>query len=334
MRHETSLKKRNSFAHAVMSNNLIISGIILVCVFVGASIIIPAILQPINILNVLRMNSISGIVAVGLTMVLIVGEIDLSVGSIMSFSLVAGGLFLQHGSAVALIITCAVGLLLGFINGLIITKWKMSSLMVTLGMLSVYAGLANVISNGQAVYLYESEAYLNLGKGYIAYLPIPVIIFLAVVIVFAIVMSKTTFGRRAYYTGANSKAAWLCGIEVNKLKIAVYMLCGLCAAMAGPLLASQTNRIIPTQGAGYELTAIAVAVLGGTTLDGGKGSVVGTLLGALTLGFLLNALSLSKIGTYAELVLKGALIIGIVILLTFVNKRAAMQKGGEKSEQN
>jgi ribose/xylose/arabinose/galactoside ABC-type transport system permease subunit len=320
---EITQKNKLSLTKLILSNNLFIGAIILICVFVVASILIPAILQPINILNVLRTNSISGIVAVGLTMVLIIGEIDLSVGSIMSMSLVVGGMFLSLGSIPALIITCLIGLLLGFINGYIITKWKMSSLMVTLGMLSVYAGLANVISNGQATYLYESELYLNIGKGYIAYLPVSIIIFLIVVIILTFILLKTKFGKEVYYSGANSRSAWLCGIKVNKIKIIVYMLCGLCAAMAGPLLASQTNRIIPTQGAGYELTAIAIAVLGGTTLDGGKGSVVGTLLGALTFGFLLNALSLSKIGTYAELVLKGALIIGIVILLNYVNKRAA-----------
>jgi ribose/xylose/arabinose/galactoside ABC-type transport system permease subunit len=307
------------FVNAITRNNVLLLALLLVVVVVVAGLLVPRIFQTMNIANVMRMTAIVGLVALAQTLVLLTGEIDLSLGSIMSLSLVVGGLALDLGSGPALALTCLAGLCLGLVNGLVVTGGHIPSLIVTLGTLSVYGGLANVVAGGQARYLYGLEAYLWTGKGAIWGVPVPAIVFLAMVALCSIVLAFSKAGRMVYYTGASDIAAWYSGISVRAVKIGVFGMAGLLAAMAGPMFASQTNRITPTQGVGFELSAIAIAVLGGTALDGARGSPLGTLIGALIFGILLNALSLSGVGTYGEQVLKGALLILIVIV--FQNMR-------------
>lgn len=307
----------------VLSANLLISLILFVLTFGICSICVPKMLQVYNILNVLRNNSISGIMAVGMTMVMLTGEIDLSVGAIMNLSMSIGAIAVAAGRPLlGFVLTLLTGILLGFLNGLIIAKTRVASLMITLGMASVYNGLANIVANGQAVYLYEAPIYLYLGKESTAGIPNPVIVFIIVVLIFVFITKYTKFGREVYFTGANAKAAYLSGINIYNVKVAAFTICGLLSAFSGPLLAATVNRTIPTIGNGYEVTAIAIAVLGGTSMDGGKGSIVGTLLGALTLGFLCNALSLSGMGTYSETVMKGILIVAIVVIFSFAGRKA------------
>lgn len=305
----------------LLSNHTVILTIILLSVFIFGSIFVPAMLQKDNLLNILRMSSIVGLVAVGTTVVLLTGEIDLSVGSIMSFSLVFGGLAISSGSIPALLLTFLAGAFLGLINGLIVARFKISSLMVTLGTLSIFGGLANILTKGQAIFLYDSPLYLMVGRGYFAGIPIPAIIFAITSVAIYFFLMNTKFGKEVYFTGANEKAARISGVNIDKIKISAYILCGMCAALAGPILSTQTNRITPIQGAGYELTAIAIAVLGGTSLDGGKGSIIGTVLGALTFVLLLNVLTLSGVGTYMEQVLKGIMLIIIVMAYHNVGRR-------------
>jgi ribose/xylose/arabinose/galactoside ABC-type transport system permease subunit len=304
---------------AMLQNNTSLLLLILAAVVVFAAIFDPRVFQLTNIANVLRMVSIVGLVALGETLVLLTGEIDLSVGSIMSLSLAMGGLFLHWGSGPALAVTCLTGLFLGLINGIAVALGRVSSLIMTLGTLSIYGGLANVVAGGQASYLYGLDGYLWTGRGYLLGIPIPVVIFISAVIACFIVLGYSKAGRAVYFTGANQIAAWYSGIGVERVKIAVFGCAGLFAAMAGPMFASQTNRVTPIQGAGFELSAIAIAVLGGTALEGARGNVVGTLIGALIYGLLLNILSLSGVGTYMEQVLKGVML--IVIVLAFQNIR-------------
>lgn len=287
---------------------------LLIFVFVVGGVVVPHVFQLTNIANVLRATSIVGLVAVGMTFVLLAGEIDLSVGSIMSLSLVTGGLVLHHGTAVALAATALCGLTLGIVNGLAVGYGRLSSLIVTLGTMAIFGGLASVVSRGQAVYLYELPAYSWMGKGAISGVPVPFVIFVTVCIVCTFVLAVTRLGKQIYYTGTNPTAAWYSGVNVARTKVAVFALSGLFAALAGPLFASQTDRITPNQGDGFELAAIAIAVLGGTALDGARGTIIGTFLAALLYGFLLNILALSRVGTYMEQVLKGCLLIVVVIL--------------------
>lgn len=303
-----------SGARAFVTPDSAVLIVLLVLVLAVGGILVPHVFQVDNITNVLRSSSIVGLVAVGMTFVLLTGEIDLSVGSIMSLSLVLGGTFVDDGSLVALLVTGLCGLVLGAINGVAVGYGRINSLIMTLGTLAVYGGLANVVARGQAVYLYQSPAYTWTGKGAVLGLPVPLLIFLAVCAVGAVVLGTTKVGRNIYYTGANPTAAWYSGVNVARTKALVFAVSGFLAALAGPLLASQTNRITPTLGVGYELAAIAIAVLGGTALAGARGTVVGTLIGALIYGFLLNILALSGVETYMEQMLKGCLLILVVLV--------------------
>jgi ribose transport system permease protein len=303
-----------SGARAFITPDSAVLIVLLVLVLAVGGILVPHVFQVDNITNVLRSSSIVGLVAVGMTFVLLTGEIDLSVGSIMSLSLVLGGTFVDDGSLVALLVTGLCGLVLGAINGVAVGYGRINSLIMTLGTLAVYSGLANVVARGQAVYLYQSPAYTWTGKGAVLGLPVPLLIFLAVCVVGAVVLGMTKVGRSIYYTGANPTAAWYSGVNVARTKALVFAVSGFLAALAGPLLASQTNRITPTLGVGYELAAIAIAVLGGTALAGARGTVVGTLIGALIYGFLLNILALSGVETYMEQMLKGCLLILVVLV--------------------
>jgi ribose transport system permease protein len=306
--------RTGSAARAFVSPDSAVLAGLLVLVLVVGGLLVPHVFQVDNVTNVLRSSSIVGLVAVGMTFVLLTGEIDLSVGSTMSLSLVVGGLFLDQGSAVALLVTALCGLALGAINGIAVGYGRIDSLIMTLGTLAIFGGLANVVARGQAVYLYQSPAYTWTGKGAVLGLPVPLLIFLAVCAAGAIVLGVTKIGRDIYYTGASPLAAWYSGVDVARTKVLVFAVSGLLAALAGPLLSSQTNRITPTQGFGFELAAIAIAVLGGTALGGARGTVVGTLIGALIYGFLLNILALSGVETYTEQVLKGCLLIFVVLV--------------------
>jgi ribose transport system permease protein len=296
---------------------------LLALVLVVGGVLVPHVFQVDNITNVLRSSSIVGLVAIGMTFVLLTGEIDLSVGSIMSLSLVIGGEFVDDGGGLALAATGLCGLALGVINGIAVGYGRVNSLIMTLGTLAIYGGVANVVARGQAVYLYDSPAYSWTGKGTLLGLPFPLFVFVAACVIGTVVLARTRFGRQVYYTGASNVAAWYSGVNVARTKVLVFAVSGLLAALAGPLLASQTNRITPTLGVGYELAAIAIAALGGTALDGARGTVIGTMIGALIYGFLLNVLSLSGVSTYTEQVLKGCLLILVVLLF----QRLVFRKG-------
>jgi ribose/xylose/arabinose/galactoside ABC-type transport system permease subunit len=316
--------RTGSTARAFINADSALLAVLLALVLTVGGILVPHVFQVDNIANVLRSSSIVGLVAVGMTFVMLTGEIDLSVGSIMSLSLVIGGEFLDAGSGVALVVTGLCGLVLGAVNGIAVGYGRINSLIMTLGTLAIYGGLANVVARGQAVYLYQSPAYTWTGKGEIAGLPVPLLIFLAVCAAGAVVLGVTKVGRDINYTGANPVAAWYSGVNVARTKVLVFAISGLLAGLAGPLLASQTNRITPTQGVGFELAAIAIAVLGGTALAGARGTVVGTLIGALIYGFLLNILALSGVETYTEQVLKGCLLIAVVLVF----QRLVFRPGG------
>lgn len=309
----------NNLSRSILSSNVYILMILLVIILVVGGIFVPNIFKFTNIMNVLRIASILGIVAIGESLVLLTGEFDLSVGSIMSLSLVTGGLFLYLGSIPALLITFLTGLTLGAINGIAVAKGKVMSLFMTLGTLSVYGALALIMSRGQAVYLYDLS-YTIIGRGYVFGIPTPVIIFIIITLICSLFLNFTSTGRYIYYTGANTKAALFSGVGVNNIKILVFSICGLCAALAGPMYASQTQRITPILGVGFELSAFVIAVLGGTDLWGGKGSVLGVSIGALIYGFLVNILALSGIGTYIEQVLKGLLLIIVVIVFQNIKR--------------
>lgn len=280
------------------------------------SISSPYFLRTGNLLNILRQISINGIIAVGLTFVIISGGIDLSVGSVVALSAVIATSFAHPGEyplIVPLLLGLGVGSFCGFINGILIAGRKLPPFIVTLGMMTIARGIALVYSDGRPV-TNLSDSYNQIGGGYILGIPIPGVLFAIVVVTGMGVLKYTKFGRHIYATGGNEQAARISGIRVRWLKISVYTIAGLFAGMAGIILSSRIMSGSPVIGTGYELDAIAAVVIGGSSLKGGIGSVGGTLIGALIIGTISNGLDLLGVSSYWQQIVKGAIIVFAVML--------------------
>lgn len=270
-----------------------------------------------NLLNVMRQVSINAVIAFGMTLVILLGGIDLSVGSILAVSsVVIADLLQAHSNAgLATLAGVVAGALLGTVNGLIVTKGRVAPFIATLGTMTTLRGFALVLSNGSPISGFSSNFFSLVGDGYVAGLvPIPVVWMLVVFAVFWFVMRQTVFGRHIYATGGNAEAAALSGVKTDQVQIWVYTICGATAAMAGVILTSRLNSAQPTAGAGYELDAIAAVVLGGTSLSGGRGWIFGTLVGALLIGVLNNGLNLMGVSSFYQQVIKGGVILLAVLL--------------------
>jgi ribose transport system permease protein len=270
-----------------------------------------------NLLNVMRQVSINAVIAFGMTLVILLGGIDLSVGSILAVSSVVIAELLRagHGAVLATLVGILAGALLGMLNGLIVTKGRVAPFIATLGTMTALRGVALVFSNGSPITGFSSDFFSLVGDGYVAGLvPIPVVWMLVLFAIFWFVMRQTVFGRHIYATGGNAEAAGLSGVKTDQVNILVYTLCGATAAMAGVILTSRLNSAQPTAGAGYELDAIAAVVLGGTSLSGGRGWIFGTLVGALLIGVLNNGLNLMGVSSFYQLVIKGGVILLAVLL--------------------
>jgi ribose/xylose/arabinose/galactoside ABC-type transport system permease subunit len=274
-----------------------------------------------NIINVLRQITYNAILAVGQTFVIITGGIDLSVGSLVSLSGVLMATFANsmHLSGVTLVVaTLIVGILAGgfagYINALPVVRMGLPPFITTLAMMLVARGLAYRIADGQPIPL-ASEAFNSTGTGF-AFAGVPnAVLWLAVIVVgFAILLSRTRFGRYVYAIGGNEEAARLAGIQVAHVKTLVYVISGACAAVAGLLLMARFGSGSPQTGLGYELQAIAAVVVGGTSLTGGRGSIWGTFVGALLIGILNNVMNLLNIESYTQEIVLGAVILAAVML--------------------
>jgi len=290
-------------------------GLLLIVVII--SIMSPSFLTADNIFNVLRQVSISALIAFGMTFVILTGGIDLSVGSTLALtgavaaSLLAGGTDPFIAMGVALIL----GLILGAINGVVIAKGKVAPFIATLATMTIYRGLTLVYTDGKPISgLGDHLSFQMFGKGYFLGIPVPVVTMLIAFFVLYFILRKTTFGRRVYANGGNAEASRLSGINVDRTTIAVYALTGMLAAMAALILTSRLNSAQPTAGQSYELDAIAAVVLGGTSLTGGRGWIVGTLIGALIIGVLNNGLNLIGVSSFFQQVVKGLVILFAVLI--------------------
>ena len=271
------------------------------------SILNPAFLEPLNILNLLRQISINALIAFGMTFVILTGGIDLSVGAILALSsaLTAGFIVSGLDPILAIIVGCIIGAILGMINGLLITKGKMAPFIATLATMTIFRGLTLVYTDGNPITgLGSNYAFQLFGRGYFLGIPVPAITML----------HKTPFGRRTYAIGGNEKAALISGIKVPRVKIMIYSLAGFMSALAGAILTSRLNSAQPTAGTSYELDAIAAVVLGGTSLSGGRGRIVGTLIGVLIIGVLNNGMNLLGVSSFYQSVVKGIVILIAVLL--------------------
>jgi len=282
----------------------------------AASLLSPRFLTVPNLLNVLRQVSIVGILAIGMTFVILTRGIDLAVGSILGIAVVIyAGFIDSHGMAVALPLGFGAAALAGAVSGIGVAYAGIPAFIMTLGMLSFVRGLAFIYTGGTPIPI-NSAAFYELGNGYLAGVPIPALILLGVLAASSFVLALTPFGRSVYAIGSNEDAARLSGVPVRRFTTLVYVISGLMSGLAGLVYASQLSIGTPIAGQGYELDAIAAVVVGGTSLFGGKGSVGGTFLGTLIIGVLANTLNLTGVDPFVQQLFKGALIILAVLVMS------------------
>jgi ribose transport system permease protein len=283
-----------------------------------------------NLWNVLRQISVNVCISVGMTLVVLMAGIDLSVGSVLAFSsavcagLLKSGLEFQSmdlfiGFTVlgGVLVALLVGLLMGLFNGFVITKFSIPPFVATLAMLTIARGTTMLYTKGIPISDLGS-GFEFIGSGWLLGIPVPVWISLMVVLVMVFVTKKTTFGRYIYAIGGNEKAAFLSGINVNRVKFWVYGLAGSLAAVGGILVTSRLNSAQPNAGASYELDSIAAVVIGGTSLSGGVGTVTGTVIGAAIIGVLNNGLVLLDVSPFWQQVVKG----GVILLAVIIDRKS------------
>ena len=281
-----------------------------------------AFLSQFNILNIIRQVSVVGIIAVGMTYVILLGQIDLGVGSVVGLVGMLSAIMLRSwgfGIVPTVLIALLVGAVTGLLVGLLVTKGNVPSFVATLGVLAAYRGITLLIG-GQPVII-SNDAFSFIGTGYIGPIPVPIIIFAIVVAAGAITLRRTRFGRYVYAVGGNETAARLAGINVDLIKIAVFVICGLCTAIASLIVTSRLSSGQPNAGTGYELDVIAAVVVGGTSLAGGRGSVMNTIVGAMLIGVLNNGLDLKGVPGDAQPIFKGIIIVAAVLLDQIARRR-------------
>ncbi|MFT3950309.1 MAG: ribose ABC transporter permease [Agriterribacter sp.] len=269
-----------------------------------------------NLLIVLRQVSVNGILAVGVTFVIIAGGIDLSLGSVIALTGVIAAGFAHPNTypvIVPVLIGLSAGVLIGTINGLTITIGKVAPFIVTLGMMTIARGLALVLSNGRPV-TNLSPSFNFIGGGDVLHIPVPILLFALVILISSVILKYTRIGRYVYAVGGNESAAKASGIRVNRVKLFAYIMCSGLAALAGIVLTSRITTGQPNAGIAYELDAIAAVVIGGTSLLGGRGSIAGTVIGVLIIGVINNGLDLLNVSSYYQQIIKGVIIVGAVLL--------------------
>jgi ribose transport system permease protein len=286
---------------------------------VALALLAPSFLSHYNLSVVARQASFVGLVALGQTLVLLIGGIDLSVGAAAGLSAIVGSLMLTQAGVhpyAVVPLTAVFGLLLGFINGFFVAALRLNPFIVTLASWEIFAGLTLVITKGVPVRPL-GEQFQVFGQGSILGVPIPVVIFLCAGAILAWVLARTRFGRNIYAVGGNREAAALVGIRVWRVEFIVFGLAGMLAALAGILYASRMDAGQPSVGEGWLMGAITAAIIGGTSLRGGQGTIVGTILGALLMAVLANGIVLLNVSGYWERVIIGAVVLVAILVALF-----------------
>jgi ribose transport system permease protein len=289
------------------------AGLLVLCLILWAAT--PHFLTVSNLLNVLEQTAINAIVAVGMTYVIVSGGIDLSVGSVLAVAGIALAMALEAGApiAVAIGLAFAVGLACGLVNGVLIAFGRLPPFIATLGMMSVARGAALMLAEGRPISGF-SDGFRMLATERVMMIPAPAIITALIYVAAHFVLTRTVFGRAAYAIGGNEEAARLSGVAVRFHKTAIYGAAGVMSAAAAVILTARLNSAQPTAGTMYELDAIAATVIGGTSLMGGEGTLVGALIGALIMGVLRNGLNLLNVSSFFQQVVIGVVIIGAVLV--------------------
>lgn len=289
-------------------------GLVLVVAII--SIIKPKFLGPDNIINLFRQVSINGLLAIGMTFVVLTGGIDLSVGSIVGAAGIFSALVAQNHEIpwiVAVLVGVAIGFLLGCVNGVVISVLRVPAFIATLGMLSVARGITFLASDARPV-PGLSPGFLKIGGGDFLKIPIPVLILVAMLAICYFALYRTKFGRYVYATGGNEQAAQVSGVRVKTIKWAVYTIAGTLAGLAGVVLTSRVSSGLAQAGTGYETDVIAAVVIGGTSLSGGRGHLWGTVIGFLIIGVMNNGLDMMAVSSYWQLIIKGTIIVAAAMM--------------------
>jgi erythritol transport system permease protein len=322
----------------------------LILIIVVFSILSPNYLTTSNVLSMASHVAVYALLAIGMLLVILNGGIDLTVGSILGLSGVIAGWLMQGVRLKALgdvtlfpavwvvvVLAALVGAVIGLVNGVLVSRFKVAPFVATLGMLYVVRGIALLMTNGLTYNNLDGKPELGntgfswLGFNRILNLPIGVIVMVVVAVIVSLVLQRTVFGRWLYASGGNERAAELSGVPVRRVKVWVYVASGVCAAIAGLILSSELTSASPTAGSSYELTAIAAVVIGGAALSGGRGNVRGTLLGAFVIGFLSDGLVIVGVSAYWQTVFTGAVIILAVLLnaVQYRGRRKAPASSGD-----
>ncbi|MGA2794485.1 MAG: ABC transporter permease [Roseiarcus sp.] len=333
--HKT-VQARTGWAAVIRLLSRYAPAVCLVLLMVVFAILEPSFLTPLNLFNVMRQISIEGLIAIGMTFVILTAGIDLSVGSLVAVAGLVAAMIAKGSTASSFSLSAAaqqgygwfaamlgaivVGLLGGSLQGFAITRLKVPPFVVTLGGLSVFRGLALMISAAGPISGFE-EPYRWWGQGRIGPVPVPVIIFLAFALVAFVVLRYTRYGRQVYAVGGNREAARLSGVNVRRVLLSVYIIIGFLSGLAGFVLSARLNSSEAVAGIGYELNVIASVVIGGTSLFGGVGSIFGTVIGSVLIGVLINGLVLMNVNSYVQQITIGLILVAVVAFDQFAKSR-------------
>lgn len=313
-------KKLNAVRQRLLDSILVIFAIILVTYFTFAS---PYFLSLQNFMNILSSVSVVGIIATGMTLVIITKGIDLSVGSIIAMTGCISALLIVNYSVpwpVAILVTLLIGVVVGGFNGILITRFNVVPFIATLGSMNIIRGLAFILTNGQAIYVPDPViTYLGTGKVF-GILPVPAIIMISFFVIFWLITRFTVFGRNVFAVGGNDVASRLAGIDVKKQKLVLYILTGVLSAVAGLVMTGLTSTAMPSAGDGYNLDTVTAVYLGGNSANGGEGSVWRTFMGVLIIGILNNGMALLSVPSYWQTFVKGCLLI-VAVVFDMIRRR-------------
>lgn len=296
------------------SYTFILLGVLLVVIFIMA-IMSPYFFSWKNCRNILNQSAIYLVLSIGMTFVICAGQIDLSVGAIIGFSGVCMGLLLNQGVSPiwAILIELLIGVIVGIVNGIFVAYGKINSFIVTLGMMTILRGITLILTNSNSVFGF-GNIITFIGSGKIGPVNMPIILSLVIATVGGVLLHRTTFGNYCLFIGTNEIALNRSGVNVKKYKIIIFALCGLCASVAGLIITARLNSAEPLAGQGYEMDAIAASILGGTSMQGGKGNIIGTIIACLILNIMKNGLTLLAISSHYQEILTGLILLISVLI--------------------
>jgi len=308
--------RKQTFTRALILFNELILVLVLVLLSVLISIGNPKFISITNVLNILRDSSMAVIAGIGMTMLLITGEVDLSIGSLAAFVGVVcmDVINRTHSTALGVLAGLALGALTGLANGLVRTKLKVNSLIGTIAMMMILRGGVYIYRLAAVQNYHQKRAFFEIGNGYVGFLPIPILLMAALYLVFLVVINKSLPGRYLYATGGNPTAARISGINVDRLKILTFVVSSTLAAVAGVILVSRMNSGQPNSGQGFELEVISGVILGGTSLGGGEGTLIGTLIGVIIMRIINNGIIILGWNQDLQIVVSGFVLIVAVYL--------------------